>query len=190
MEDTYSIAIKNMVCSRCIAVVRSIAAEAGIELVSISLGEVFTRVEPTADQLQSFSESLEVNDFSIVVSKERKLINKIKTLVLKRIQNPETNSLKKLSTYLAEGLRYDYGYLSKVFSSVEALTIERYFTLQRMERAKELLSYDELNVTEIAEQLDFSSAAHFSAQFKQETGMPPSQFKRTKSPARRALDSI
>ena len=190
MTEAYSIAIKHMVCPRCLTTVQSIAAEVGIELVSISLGEVFATTEPSENRLRLFSERLEASGFSIVLSKERKLINKMKSLILKRIHYPDDIAATKLSVYLAAGLSYDYSYLSKVFSSVEAMTIERYFTLQRVERAKELLSYDELNVTEIAEQLDFSSAAHFSAQFKQETGMPPSQFKKLKAPARRTLDSI
>ena len=146
MEETHSITIKHMVCPRCVTTVKAIAASVGMELKSVSLGEVQTSSAPTEEQLQAFSEKLEESGFAIVVSKERKLINKIKSRILRRIHFSDSCPPSKLSVYLAEELKHDYSYLSKVFSSVEALTIERYFMLQRIERAKELLSYDELNV--------------------------------------------
>ncbi len=189
-QETESIAIKHMVCPRCVSTVESIAARLGLQIESVSLGEVRLSQPSTEAELRSFAEELKTSGFELLVSKERRLINKIKSLILERIHYADIASALKLSVYLSESLKHDYSYLSKVFSSVEAMTIERYSMLQRVERAKELLSYNELNVTEIAELLDFSSAAHFSAQFKRETGMSPSEFKKAKHPSRRSLDAI
>ncbi|EDY83038.1 transcriptional regulator, AraC family protein [Verrucomicrobiia bacterium DG1235] len=189
-QQIESIAIKHMVCPRCVTSVESIAARLGLQVESVSLGEVKLGQPLAEAELRSFAEALESRGFEILVSKDRRLINRIKSLILERIHYADISSPLKLSAYLAESLNHDYSYLSKVFSSVEAVTVERYSMLQRIERGKELLSYGELNITEIAELLDFSSAAHFSAQFKRETGMSPSQFKKSDRPARRSLDSI
>ncbi|MDQ8180522.1 AraC family transcriptional regulator [Pelagicoccus sp. SDUM812005] len=189
-EESERVAIKHMVCPRCIATVESIVLQLGFKVESVTLGEAWLGQRLTQDELSLLAEKLEANGFEILVSKERRLINKIKSLILERIHYSDMSTPEKLSVFLANSLRQDYSYLSKVFSSVEAMTIERYFMLQRVERAKELLSYDEQNVTEIAEMLDFSSAAHFSAQFKRETGMSPREFKSTKPVARRSIDTI
>lgn len=186
-----SIYIKHMVCPRCITTVESILDELGLQTESVSLGEVKLKRQLSDVEFRSLSEMLEASGFEVLLSKEKRLINRIKSLILERIHYADILSPLKLSAQLAEALNRDYSYLSKVFSSVEAMTIERYSMLQRMERAKELLSYKELNVTEVAELLDFGSAAHFSAQFRRETGMSPSQFKKaSRPPARRSLDSI
>ncbi len=189
-EEKESIAIKHMVCPRCITTVESIVSQLELPVESVLLGEVKLSRQLTDVELRLFAEKLEASGLEILVSKERRLINRIKSLILERIHYADIASPLKLSAYLADSLKHDYSYLSKVFSSVEAMTIERYSMLQRVERTKELLSYNELNVTEIAELLDFSSAAHFSAQFKRETGMSPSVFKKSKDTARRFLDAI
>jgi len=185
-----SIYIKHMVCPRCVTTVESILDKRGLQIETVSLGEVKLKRKLTDAEFLSLSEMLEASGFEVLLSQERRLVNRIKSLILERIHYADISTPLKLSTYLAEALNRDYSYLSKVFSAVEAVTIERYSMLQRMERAKELLSYKELNVTEVAELLDFSSAAHFSAQFRKETGMSPSQFKKSSHPARRSLDSI
>ena len=184
------IAIKHMVCPRCVTTVESVVDRLGFQVESVSLGEVKLKRQLTDAEFRSFAEMLEASGFEVLVSKEKRLINKIKSLIVERIHYADIPSPLKLSAYLAESLNHEYSYLSKVFSAVEAVTIERYSMLQRIERAKELLSYGELNVTEVSELLDFSSAAHFSAQFKRETGMSPSQFKKSDRPTRRSLDSI
>jgi len=185
-----SIYIKHMVCPRCITTVESILDELGLQTESVSLGEVKLRRQLSDAKFRLLSEMLVASGFEVLLSQEKRMINRIKSLILERIHYADVPSSLKLSTYLAEALNRDYGYLSKVFSAVEAVTIERYSMLQRIERAKELLFYKELNVTEVAELLDFSSAAHFSAQFKRETGMSPSQFKKADRSARCSLDSI
>ncbi|MDQ8198203.1 AraC family transcriptional regulator [Pelagicoccus enzymogenes] len=185
-----SIHIKHMVCPRCVTTVESIVDRLGLRAETVSLGEVKLQRKLTDAEFRSFAEMLEASGFEVLVSREKRLINKIKSSILERIHYADISSPLKLSAHLAESLGYEYSYLSKVFSAVEAVTIERYSMLQRIERAKELLSYGELNVTEISELLDFSSAAHFSAQFKRETGMSPSQFKKSDRPARRSLDSF
>lgn len=190
MKELTTLSIKHMVCPRCITTVRSIAESLGLEVVSIVLGEFTVKGKISEKTMQVFKEQLEASGFSILVSREQKLINRIKTLIVERIHYQDEVPAVKLSSYLSDKLRHDYGYLSKIFSSVEAVTIERYQTAQRIERAKELLSYNEVSITEVAEWLGFSSLPHFSSHFKRETGLAPKEFKRVKHPERRSLDSI
>ena len=190
MKELTTLSIKHMVCPRCIATVRSIAESLNLEVASVVLGEVTMSGEISDEVMRVFTDQLKASGFSILISKERKLIGRIKTLILQRIHYQEEAPAMKLSAYLADTLHHDYSYLSKIFSSVEAMTIERYYTAQRIERAKELLSYNEVSITEIAEILAFSSLPHFSSQFKRETGLSPKQFTQVKHPLRRSLDSF
>jgi AraC-like DNA-binding protein len=179
-----------MVCPRCIDTVNRIAESAGLISGEVKLGEITIDPKPQKPQLNFFNKQLKENGFEIVKRKKAREINKIKTLIIKRIHYQQEHSDLKLSAYLSRNLNSEYSRLSKLFSSMEGITIERFATLQRIEKIKELLVYDQLTVTEIADQLDYSSPAHLSAQFKRETGMSPSEFKELRNPSRKSLDSL
>jgi AraC family transcriptional regulator len=120
------------------------------------------------------------------------MIESIKKTVIKMIHGPEVDRRVNWSTLLSEELHYDYNYLSNLFSSMEGVTLEQYIIRQKIERAKELLFYDELNLSQIAHQLGYSSVAHLSAQFKKVTGLTPSELKKVRKPEqiRKSLDKI
>jgi AraC-like DNA-binding protein len=119
-------------------------------------------------------------------------VEKIKQLVIKKARNEVADKEKKikLSAYLSQNLHYEYTYLSSLFSSVEGYTIENYFIQQRIEKVKELLAYDELTLSTIAFEMEYSSTAHLSTQFKQVTGLTPSHFKKVGSEKRKLLDHV
>ncbi len=187
---THTLTIKNMVCPRCIDTVKRIAESVPFSPLQVRLGEVVLPAPPTQTQYEELARRLEENGFSIIESGKLKLINQIKTLIINRVHYANESPTLKLSAYLSQNLNYDYSRISKLFSSVEGVTIERFATRQRIEKVKELLVYDQLSVSEIADQLDYSSAAHLSAQFKRETGMTPSEFKALRNPPRESIDAI
>lgn len=189
-NDQLTVTIKNMVCPRCVEAVTRIAASIDLQRNHVSLGKVVLDEVPTLAQKERFANCLKENGFAIVENSQSRLMSQVKTLIINRIHYINDSSDLKLSVYLSQNLHYDYTRLSKLFSSTEGITIERFATLQRLERAKELLVYDQQNISEIAAQLDYSSAAHLSSQFKRETGMTPSEFKRPRHPPRRSLDAI
>ncbi|MBL4575496.1 MAG: helix-turn-helix transcriptional regulator [Opitutaceae bacterium] len=185
-----SFPIKNMVCPRCIESVRNIATTLNLEPSEVALGRITLNEKPSKEQLDLFKSKLEARGFAIVDSSNAKIINRLKTLIIDRTHYSQSKDALNLSSYLSQKINYEYSHLSKLFSSVEGITIERYTTLQRIEKAKEHLSYDENSVSEISDALDYSNPAHFSAQFKRETGMTPTQFKKLSHPPRNSLDSI
>ncbi len=184
------LAIKSMVCPRCIATVARAAEDAGLTPRAVALGEIELQEDPAPPQLADFRARLETHGFAIVESDKARLINQIKSLLIDRARHGGERGALKLSAYLSQKLNYEYGHLSKLFSSVEAMTIERFATAQRIERAKELISYGERSIAEIADDLGYSSPAHLSGQFKRETGMTPSEFRKLKAPIRRSLDAL
>lgn len=185
-----SITIKNMVCPRCIQSVEQIIHALGLHPLQVKLGKV-TLKDPIPENLKvELSKKLAEAGFEIVEDYKTRKINQIKTLIIERVHYSGDPPDQNLSDYLSSKLNYDYSRISKLFSSIEGITIERYATLQRIERAKELLVYDQHSITEIAEELGYSSPAHFSNRFKSETGMTPKQFKGLLDPPRSGIDSI
>jgi AraC family transcriptional regulator len=183
--------IKNMVCDRCILVVRQQLEKAGIDYKNIQLGEVELAGAPSAQQLQTFKEQLHNLGFEVLDDKKSTTVEKIKNAIIQLIQGANEEVLtKKLSVLLEEKLQMDYHYLTTLFSSIEGITIEKYVILQRIEKAKELLMYDELSLSEIADQLGYSSVQHLSHQFKKTTGLTPSYFKQLKENKRKPLDKV
>ena len=182
--------IKNMVCRRCIQTVERIAREAGLVPDKLELGEIILPHPPAAEQARVLRAGLEEAGFAILESESARLINQVKSLIIDRIHHGQGSSALKLSAYLAQETHSDYSRLSKLFSATESVTIERYATLQRVERVKELLTYGELSISEIADELEYSSAAHLSSQFKQMTGMSPSAFRELGNRGRQSLDSV
>ena len=180
-----------MVCDRCILVVRQELEKLHLPYKQIHLGEVELAATPSPSQLSGFKHNLESLGFELLDDKKAALVSKIKTQVLQLIHGKEEVELNtKLSVLLSEALQHDYSYLSALFSSIEGTTIEKYVIAQRIERAKELLLYDELNLSEIADKLGYSSVQHLSLQFKKITGLTPTHFKKIGENRRKPLDKV
>lgn len=183
--------IKNMVCDRCIMVVKQLFTDAGIRVNTIQLGQVELEELLNAQQQKIIKTALLQNGFELLDDKKSKLVEKIKTTIVSHIHGKEAEEFNvKLSAILEEKLGIDYHYLSTLFSSVEGVTIEKYTILQRIEKVKELLMYDEKNLSEIAYEMGYSSVQHLSQQFKKVTGLTPSHFKQLKENKRKPLDKI
>ena len=182
--------IKNMVCDRCILVIKEQLEKAGIGSKSVSVGEVQLDNEPTPEQLDTLNRNLTDIGFELLDDKKEKLVEKIKNIIISLIHRNEDSNNKKLSAILEERLQLDYHYLSTLFSSTEGITIEKYTIRQRIERVKELLTYKELSLSEIANQMEYSSVQHLSQQFKKETGLTPTQFRDLKENTRKPLDKV
>lgn len=182
--------IKNMVCNRCKWVVKTELEKLGHEVMVVNLGEVELKNEASASQLQHIEKKLEEFGFELISDKSSVLIEQIKTLIIELVQKPDELEKQNLSQYLSQHLHKDYSALSKLFSEVTGITIEQYFILQKIERAKELVVYDELSLTQIAWELGYSSVAHLSSQFKKVTGLTPRYFKNLKHKQRNSLDEI
>lgn len=182
--------IKNMVCNRCIMVVKQVFEQQGVHPVQVKLGEVELDKAPTDQQLGSIQSHLTELGFEVLDDQKRKVIEKIRTTIIKLIQKGQLDEGHKFSELLSQALHKDYSYLSKLFSEVEGITIEKYVILQKIEKVKELLVYGELSLGEIAFTLGYSSVAHLSAQFKKITGFNPSEFKKQKDHHRKSLDNV
>lgn len=179
-----------MVCPRCIDTVRDIFNDLNIETASIKLGEIVTSITITPFQIKHLEEKLSARGFELLQDKNAKIIAQIKVIVIEQIHYPKENLTINFSTLLSSKINQDYTSLSKLFSSVEGITIEKYILKQKIEKVKELIIYDELNLSEIASQLNYSSIAHLSSQFKKETGITPSTFKKMNERDRNPLDSL
>ena len=189
-NNTMMLRIKNMVCNRCKWVVKTELEKLGHEVMVVNLGEVELKNEPSATQLEAIETKLQEFGFELISDKASVLIEQIKTLIIELIQQPEQLEKQNLSQYLSRQLHKDYSTLSKLFSEVSGITIEQYFILQKIEKVKELIVYDELNLTQIADELSYSSVAHLSNQFKKITGLTPRHFKELKHKQRNSLDEI
>ena len=179
-----------MVCPRCIDTVDDIFKSMQINVRSIQLGEVIVDHELNETERTVLDERLKEKGFELLRDSKSRLISQIKAIVVEQIHHSTVPLSMNFSTYLSEKLNHEYGSLSRLFSSVESITIERFVLKQKIERVKELIFYNELTLSEIAYQLGYSSVAHLSSQFKKETGMTPTAFKNQHRPGHRALDSI
>ncbi len=183
--------IKNMVCDRCIMVVRQQLDQLKIDYRHIQLGQVELNHEIAPVKLHHLKEALEKVGFELLDDKKAMLVEGIKNIIISLIQGySEEEFNKKLSVMLEEKLHKDYHYLTTLFSAVEGMTIEKYVIHQRIEKVKELLMYDEMNLSEISYHLGYSSVQHLSQQFKKITGFTPSKFKLLKENNRKPLDKI
>jgi len=179
-----------MVCDRCIMTVENILKDQKIPFSNVRLGEVELNRKLTKEELDAIGASLRKVGFELTDTRLNKIIEAIKTAVLKYIQLGIDGQNQKLSSFITKDLPYDYSYLSDLFSSVEGKTIEQYFILQRIEKVKELLVYDQLSLTEISYETGFSSVHHLSSQFKKVTGLTPSHFKKIGMEKRKSLDKL
>lgn len=186
---TLNLSIKNMVCKRCITTVTKILCELGISHNQVILGEVLLRSPLTSVQKSALADKLAYEGFELIDDRKAKLIEQIKKLIIEIAENEYADKKIALSKYITEKLNHDYSYLSKLFSSLEGKTIENYFILQKIEKIKELLVYDELTISEISFRMGYSSTAHLSNQFKKATGLSPSYFKSIGADKRKPIDS-
>ena len=184
--------VKNMVCPRCIKVVREELEKLGYTVNKVKLGEV--ELAQTEDELdyKAIKESLQKEGFELIEDSKEKLVNAIKTEIINVIQKYKHEDLEKIvfSKYLSKQLRKDYFLLSSLFSKIEGITIEQFIISQKIEKAKELLRYGELTLSEIAYELGYTSVQHLSNQFKKITGMTASQFSKNSESLRNPIDSV
>jgi AraC family transcriptional regulator len=182
--------IKNMVCDRCIMAVRQVFDKMGLNYQNIQLGQAEFKELPAQEQMLQLREQLEALGFELLDDRKAKLVEQIKTAIVTLIHRDASDFNLKLSAYLVDKIQMDYHYLSTLFSSVEGITIEKYAIMQRIEKAKELLLYNELNLSEIADDLGYSSVQHLSQQFKKVTGLTPTHFKELRENKRKPLDKV
>jgi len=183
--------IKNMVCPRCIESVQQVLTDLGFEVLGIKLGEVKINKAPSSEQLENIASKLQQKGFELLRDRKSVIVEQVKSEIIKLVHHSENEILNvNLSSHLSQLIGADYSSISNLFSSMEGLTIEKFTILQKIEKAKELLSYGELTASEIAFKMGYSSAAHLSAQFKKETGMTPGQYKKLKEKKRNPLDKI
>lgn len=179
-----------MVCNRCKMVVKSELEKFGLHPVLVDLGEVDVSEALDKGQQEQINERLSIFGFELLDDKKSRLIEKVKNLIIELVHNNDNQLKTNLSGYIASNIGQDYNYMSNVFSQHESTTIEQYYTLQRIERVKELIVYDELNLNEIADRLNYSSASHLTKQFKKVTGLTPSHFKSLKHNKRQPLENL
>jgi AraC-like DNA-binding protein len=184
--------VKNMVCHRCVLVVEDIMRNQSIGFQKVIIGEIYLSGELSFIQKENLIKAFAQVGFELIDNHSSAIIEKIKQLVLKRARNEgdEMENGIKLSNYLASNVNHEYTYLSSLFSSVEGRTIENYFIEQRIEKVKELLVYGQLTLSQIAFDLEYSSVAHLSKQFKKITGLTPTHFKEIGIARRTSLDNI
>lgn len=179
-----------MVCERCILAVKNILISQQIDFNYVVLGEVCLVHDLTNIQLRELNTSLNELGFELLKDEQSKMVQKIKTGILNYLLEQQWSN-SNLSDYLQNLCQKEYSGLSQLFSSVTGQTIEHYLVLLRIEKAKELIKYNELNLSEISNGLGYANLSHFSGQFKRITGMSPSQFKKNRvAHSRKSLDKI
>lgn len=179
-----------MVCGRCISAVETIFNHLNIKVKSINLGEIETESDVSDKDLQSLEKHLEETGFERIKDSAHQLIEKIKNLIIVKISELDIDENFLLSEFLTSKFHKDYSSLSKNFSQNENITLEQFFILQKIEKVKELLLYNEFTLTEIAGKLGYKSVQHLSSQFRNSTGFTPTEFKKLKVHNRKPLDQI
>lgn len=179
-----------MVCRRCILTVAQVLEKNGITSLHIGLGEVNLAGPLNADEEKALKADLETVGFELLDDQRSQLIEKVKTLLIEQVQSGEISETFSLVEFIGKALHRDYSAISKLFSEVEGITLEQFFILQKIEKVKEWLAYNELSLSEISFRLGYSSVAYLSSQFKKVTGLTPSDFKRNHADHRRGLDEV
>lgn len=182
--------IKNMVCPRCIMTVEQILQDNQFRYATIKLGEVSLLEEPAKEQVEKLSLDLQKVGFELLDDQRKQQIERIKSTLIEKIQQGGIEEHFSLSKTLSQQLHKDYSHISKLFTEVEGITIEQFFILQKTEKVKEWLVYNEYSLSEISLNLGYSSVQHLSTQFKKVTGMTPSQFKKIGIDLRKPLDNV
>jgi len=178
-----------MVSNRCKITVKEVLNKLGLHFI-VDMGEVDIMENITAGQREQIKVALHQSGLELMDDKKSMLIEKIKNIIIEMVHYSEELPKTNFSDYLAEKLNLDYTYMAKLFSEVQGTTIEKFIILHKIERVKELIIYDELNLTEIACKMHYSSVAHLSNQFKKTTGLTPSHFKNLKNRKRNAIEDV
>ena len=179
-----------MVSARCKMAVKEELNKLGLHFIVVDLGEVEIMEDLTADQHDELKAALSASGLELMDDKKSILIEKIKNVITEMIHYSEESLKVNYSDFISEKTGYDYTYLSNLFSMVKGITIQQFIIIHKIEKAKELLLYDELNLTEISYKLHYSSVAHLSNQFKKVTGLSPSQFKQLKDYKRNPIEEL
>lgn len=179
-----------MVCNRCVLVVQQLCEKIGLKPTGVLLGVVELPMPPSEEQTAALSSNLRELGFEVLDDRTHILIEQIKSLLIAQVQSGTIAEHFSLSEFLSKGLHREYGQVSRLFSEVEGITLEQFFILQKVEKVKEWLVYDELTLSEIAWKLGYSSVAHLSGQFKKVTGLTPSAFKKLGIEHRKPLDKV
>ncbi len=179
-----------MVCIRCQMVVKSELEKLDLPYVDVKIGEAKIIGNVLPEQLEQLDIALKKSGLELMDNKKSILVEKIKSAIIELVHYSEEQIKVNLSDYLSEKLHYDYTYLANLFSEVKGITIEKFYLTHKIEKVKELIVYDELNLSEIAYKMHYSSVAHLSNQFKKYTGLTPSHFKKLKSIRRGTLEDV
>lgn len=179
-----------MVSTRCQLVVKTELNKLGLHYTTVELGEAEVIENISQEQLEHLNVALKKTGLELMNDNKTILVEKIKTIIIELIHYSDEEIKINLSDYLSEKLNHNYTYLSNLFSEVKGTTIEKFYLSHKIEKVKELLVYDELNLTEIAYKLHYSSVAHLSNQFKKMTGLTPSHFKNLRYKKRNALGDV
>ena len=190
MYEIKELQIKGMVCNRCLSTVKKELQSLGAEILELELGKVIVKYPKNSIKIENIENVLNKNDFELLIDEESKIIEKIKLILIKIIDDIPIVLKINLSDKLKHDLSKDYSYLSKLFSKIEGITIEKYFIQLKIEKAKELIQYNQLNFTEIADELEYSSVNYLSNQFRQTTGKSMSEYKKLSFWNRKPLDKI
>jgi AraC-like DNA-binding protein len=182
--------IKYMVSDRCKVAVKAELKKLGLHFIIVDLGEVDVMEELSAEQLYQLKIDLSNLGFELMDDKKAMLIEKIKNVIVEMVHHTEESIKTNFSDFLSEKLKHDYTYLANIFSEVQGITIEHFIISHKVERIKELIIYDEMNITEIAFKMNYSSVAHLSNQFKKVTGLSPSHFKHLKDKRRSPIEEV
>ena len=179
-----------MVCIRCQMVVKAELEKLGVQYIDVKIGEANTIEDVSKEQLQKLDVELRKSGLELMDDKRSILVEKIKSAIIELVHYTDEQIKTNLSDYLGEKLNYDYTYLANLFSEVKGITVEKFYLTHKIEKVKELIVYDELNLSEIAYKMNYSSVAHLSNQFKKITGLTPSHFKMLKNKRRRTLEDV
>lgn len=182
--------IKYMVSLRCKMMVKEELKKLGLHHVVVDLGKVEILEDITSKQFLDLRKNLAMSGLELLDDKKAILIERIKNVIVEMVHYTDELPKVNYSDFISEKLHHDYTYLSNIFSEVKGITIQQYIIIHKIERVKELLLYDELNLTEIAFILNYSSVAHLSNQFKKITGLSPSFFKQMKHKRKSNLENI
>lgn len=182
--------IRNMVCRRCILAVQDILEQLGLPPRKVELGTAELHEPLTPPQQDALRQALQAIGFELIDDRRMRTFEQIRNAVIRLARNEETTPRVKLSDYLQDACQQEYSALSKLFSEIKGVSIEKYYIAQRIERVKELLVYDELTLSQIADRMHYSSPAHLSAQFKSVTGLSPRQFRQCQTVRRLPLDEV
>ena len=182
--------IKNMVCIRCQMIVKSELEKLGLDYSDVKIGEANIKGSVSAETLEKLDVSLKKAGLELMNSKKSVLVEKISLAIIELVHYTDDQIKVNLSDYLSDKLNYDYTYLANLFAEVKGTTIEKFYIKHKIEKVKELIIYDELNFSEIAYKMHYSSVAHLSNQFKKITGLTPSHFRKLKIKRRDTLENV